>query len=213
MFKKRFRSRTSPPDTGSGSGGRVVPDITVESPVSGSADFPCIVTHLLQSTAETESSHRTTNVTHLLSPDYVHPPLPTAEPAVTMRQEPEAPLPVPNSEVLNVLPPGFVPMGPPTPLGGRNRRPSGPSRPTTPYAEAPLSSGLVYPDPPKRSMTPSASAIDDLYGSVSSRNTPSRGALDQRGSGTLGGLSPLHLDKPLTYFPLDLDENQGIPIS
>ncbi|TCD66288.1 hypothetical protein EIP91_001579 [Steccherinum ochraceum] len=196
LFKKRFRGRNSPPDTGTGSGslsaGRAVPDITVESP----------------STPESHTTEQTTNVPHLLSPDFASRPLPTPEQEMNMQQEPEPPLPIAVNEVFDVLPPGFIPIPSSSPAPndqGRNRRPSGPSRPTTPYAEAPLPTGVAYPNPPARSMTPSA--LDELYGSASSPRTRGRGGSL---SGTIGGLSPLSIGKPLTAFSFpDLDDDQN----
>lgn len=127
-----------------------------------------------------------------------------------MRQESESPLPIPTTEILDVLPPGFIPIPPPH-SEGRNRRTSGVSRPTTPYAEAPLTDGVLYPGPPTGSMTPSA--IDDLYGSASPRYSATRGPGSL--SGTIGGLSPLSIGKPLTLFsfanPDDDDDDQGLP--
>ncbi|KAH8080723.1 hypothetical protein BXZ70DRAFT_910937 [Cristinia sonorae] len=179
LFRKRYRNRTSPspPDSVGEtlSVARHVPDITVESP----------------STPASQSSEHTTNAPHLLSPDYANRPLPTPETTIHMRQEPEAPLHIPSSEILNVLPPGFIPV--PPPASERNRRASGGlSRPTTPYAEAPLPTGLSYPDPPTTIGTETPSAIDELYGQRYSRATP--------GLGDIGGLSPLSIGKPLTAF-------------
>ena len=137
------------------------------------------------------SSENNYTEAHLLSPDYMNRPLPSPESTINMRQEPEAPLPVPNEEILNVLPPGFVPV--PAPGGeGRYRRPSGAPRPSTPYAEAPLS-GAVYPDPPTSTLT--STAIDDLYGSPRYVR-PRKDSLGE----SVGGLSPLHIGKPLTVF-------------
>ncbi|CCL99362.1 uncharacterized protein FIBRA_01380 [Fibroporia radiculosa] len=198
LFKKRYQKRKS-----GSSGG--VPDITVESP------------------SNTTGSRGSTAVTqpHLLSPEFSHQPLPGAGPEDMgaegdQRTLPPLPefdfrtpdvVPLPDGQ----LPAGFVQLTPVMQVAPAGRDPvevydhgamrATPKPAANPkfsptYEMAPIPPGVVYPDPPRRSMTPHEAVGVPLPPSPP-RTTSPRG----RGGSLSGHLSPLSLN---LFSPLRL---------
>ncbi|TDL17466.1 hypothetical protein BD410DRAFT_831488 [Rickenella mellea] len=161
----------------------------------------------------TDTYQTTTTRPFLLSPDYVTQPLPTIERPSSRRgerdrereREREHPVAGPSSivtppEIIDELPPGFIPMGPPTPLAGPGGElppffphpppqiPFGGSeRSTTPTARDPYARDPYEGDPYERTDTPGRPERTDTPGRHRQRPPQHRREPSMSGGGEDGG--------------------------
>lgn len=141
----------------------------------------------------TDASHPSTVVSasepHLLSPEHAHMNLPSLGDILGPPEPPKAnPLPQPPAAQVHV----YTMHSSSTPPIFQH---------TSPYVEAPIPSGVVYPDPPGRSK----SRASVTRPSESTGDSPSLKSLHRKRQGSLadslsGRLSPLSLGMPFSSF-------------
>lgn len=190
LFRKRNKQQQSPPE---GSQEHSVPAITVESPVRLSyltQRGPDLILFFRQSTDNSRpSSGVSTTAPHLLSPEHAHRTLPSLADILGPPEPPK----------------DLTPYAPDTAVYTMHARTPVP-KPSSPYVEAPVPSGVVYPAPPGRTKSrasvtrPPTVPPSEGTGGYYSPSLKSRKTRGSMADSLSGRLSPLSFGMPFSSF-------------